>query len=359
MAKLTIIVGPGGSGKSTYGRMLNQKDGVFFSEDATLVSMADNGQRAGFGKITEAVARMLGNGEDCIIEESHLLDPVFRNLFVKFCDERLPGVDRHWVFFEHSPLGCINNVYHDAYSEQERVERNHDSRFEAVLNQIKNYQVPEPAELAGDAMEIQPVSCTTKHFSRLNEAKTWLENEVSQLKRAANMQSVGVATVEEIEQHLKNLGGRNHEDNMARVFEGEHRYKIGLSLSEFESLTFVQIEATVKISPQGRDRRLIEVAKRANALSKENRILGGNWNLDELYENTLNQLALGKPWPDLLLIDPRCDDESRWGAEGEDAWRVQDGNHRALGYMMALLRNETKFIGQHAYVASRNPIRFE
>ena len=359
MAKLTIIVGPGGSGKSTYGGELSRKERVFFSEDATLVSMWDDNQRAGFGKITEAVVRMLRNGEDCIIEESHLVNLEFRKLFVSFCDELLPDVDRHWIFFEHNPLGCINNVYHDAYSKQRRVERDHDSRFKAVVSQIENYRVPEPAELVGDTMGTQPVSCTAEHFGCLSDAKIWLENEVSQLKRAAKMQRIGAATVEEIEQHLKKLGSGNHRDNMDRVDEGEHRYRIGLNLSEFQSLTFVQIEATVKIAPQGRDRRLIEVAKRANALSKGSRILGGNWNLDELYENKLNQLALGKPWPDLLLNDPRCDDESRWVAEGEDAWRVQDGNHRALGYMMALLQNEAKFFGQHAYVASRNPIRFE
>ena len=359
MAKLTIIVGPGGSGKSTYGKELSQKEGVVFSEDATLVSMGKNEQRAGFGKFTEIVARLLGSGKDCIIEESHLLDPEFRKLFVSFCDELLPGVDRHWVFFEHNPLGCINNVYHDADPQQGRVERDHDSRFEAVLNQIKNYQVPDPSELAGDTMETQPVSCTKAHFGCLDDAKGWLENEVSQVKRAAKMQRIGVATVEEIEQHLKNLGGGNHEDNMARVNEGKHRYKIGLNLSEFQSLTFVQIEATYKIAPPGKDRRLIEVAKRANALPKGRRILGGNWDLDELYENTMRQLALGCPWPDLLLIDPRCDDESRWVAEGEDTWRIQDGNHRALGYMMAFLRHEAKFFGQHAYVASRKPMRFE
>ncbi len=83
MAKLTVIVGVGGSGKTYFARQQSRERTEPYFSDVTLVNIKDRRQRAGYGKITEVVARLLGRDESCIIDESYLTNTGFRDDFVQ------------------------------------------------------------------------------------------------------------------------------------------------------------------------------------------------------------------------------------------------------------------------------------
>src|SRR4051812_13436304 len=101
MAKLTIIVGIAGSGKSWLCDEIARQGAtqVHIFKDATLTEGNDD-RRAGHGSLGEMVARLLGRSEDCVMDESHLTHAKFRLSFREFCDTFLVGVEQSWIFFE-------------------------------------------------------------------------------------------------------------------------------------------------------------------------------------------------------------------------------------------------------------------
>lgn len=176
MPQLTIIVGMGGSGKSELCKKIAESSmprPVIFS-DATLTYTDE--RRAGHGCLGEMVARLLGQSEDCVMDESHLIDPCFRGHFRNFCGEFLPQVELHWIFFEADVLACINNTYADA---QLNVRREL-SRYKALDNQRKVYVVPNEQEWPG--RKVHPVyKCNKPAFSTEPEAICWLHSEIEML----------------------------------------------------------------------------------------------------------------------------------------------------------------------------------
>ncbi len=145
------------------------------SEDTTLILM-DRGdhERVGYGKFTEVVARLLGKGENCVVEESHLTTTSFRKEFVRFCDLFLPNIKKDWVFFESDPLRCLNNVYHDFKVATNR-EYQHKSRIEAVLNQVEQYEIPNEQDLGGGSLRTKKVVCSNYYSPDLLSIRSMLE----------------------------------------------------------------------------------------------------------------------------------------------------------------------------------------
>lgn len=179
MPKLSIIVGMAGSGKTWFCEQIaNQSTpkAVTFP-DATLICNDDN-RRAGHRTLGEMVARLLGRSEDCVMDESHLTVPIFRDKFKSFCDTFLPGIQQDWIFFEANVVACINNVYHDAHANN----RSDLSRFKALENQRKIYRVPDESEWPG--RQVQRVyQRGNPQFDASSEldAVAWLQAEISKL----------------------------------------------------------------------------------------------------------------------------------------------------------------------------------
>ncbi len=175
MPKLTIVVGVGGSGKSTLCEQLKEESQseTFVFKDATLTK--SDSRRAGHECLGEIVARLLGCGQDCLIDEPHLANPDFREEFKSFCDKFLPDVEQEWIFFEKDALNCINNLYYDAVNKN-RIES---ERFKAVKNQLEVYSVPSPAGYSG--FKVQPVyKQDNPRFSDLAEALHWLNSKIDE-----------------------------------------------------------------------------------------------------------------------------------------------------------------------------------
>ena len=185
MPKLTIIVGMAGSGKSHLLSEISKSGGVPMENcfpDATLAQ--ENKHRAGFKRLPEIVARLLGNNEDCVMDEAHLADPEFQRYFRGFMDEFLRDVDQHWIFFKHDVVACINNLYRDA---ERGVHTGYD-RFKALDNQRKVYRVPGKAEWSGESgvttIEFLPVhNSVNSRFAQADktDAIDWLQSEIKRL----------------------------------------------------------------------------------------------------------------------------------------------------------------------------------
>jgi len=92
MARLIVIVGMGGSGKSTLCREIASSRKAIPFQDATLAN--GDRRRAGYDCLGEIVARLLRRNQDCVMDESHLTVPEFRNIFRAFCDDFLSGVEQ-------------------------------------------------------------------------------------------------------------------------------------------------------------------------------------------------------------------------------------------------------------------------
>lgn len=148
-------------------------------------------------------------------------------------------------------------------------------------------------------------------------------------------------TVEEIEAHLRALGGGNHSDNMAQVRAHAFHYLLELTAEELLSVVFLQTDSLAELAPRGRDRRLGAVAARATALGS--RRLGPNWDLGEI---RARHAAVAGPLPALLLRDARGSESDHGGT-----WYLQDGCHRALGQAIAILEGAPP-CPQGAYAAT-------
>ena len=160
-------------------------------------------------------------------------------------------------------------------------------------------------------------------------------------------------TIDEIEAHLRALGGGNHEDNMKIVREFPRHYILTLVEPDFQSLVFLQRRILSKIVPTDSDRRLAAVARRASQLSPTAANLGSNWDIGatvtrfrEMYPGRSCRL------PALVLRDTRGS-ERRWVADG---WYLQDGSHRALAYCMAIVAGEMQYSPQPVYCATSRHI---
>lgn len=169
MAQLTIVVGMAASGKTTYCRRLSRQTGAALFQDATLTRT--DRRRAGFECLGELVARLVGRKEDCVIDESHLTTPAFRDLFRQFCDEFLPEIDQKWVFFEKDVLACINNLRHDQQQGRDDL-----ARFIALYHQRRDYSVPSPQEFPG--FELLPVWQGASYFTVESKGVAWLDAQV-------------------------------------------------------------------------------------------------------------------------------------------------------------------------------------
>lgn len=185
MAKLTIIVGIAGSGKSALRKEIAGNRNIKGFGDGTLVKCEP--RRAGFDCLGEMVARLLGRQEDCVMDESHLTMRHFRDLFKEFCDQYLPGVQQEWIFFERNVIACINNIYHDMYVRVK--ERDLLSRLKALKCQgkPKAYEVPAAGEYPGHQAPHPVYRQESPKFTDEQEAMHWLQGEITRLGEERGM----------------------------------------------------------------------------------------------------------------------------------------------------------------------------
>lgn len=148
-------------------------------------------------------------------------------------------------------------------------------------------------------------------------------------------------TVEDVEAHLRALGGGNHTDNMAQVRGHAFHYLLELTAEELLGVVFLQADGLAELAPRGGDRRLGAVAARATTLGS--RRLGPNWDLGEI---RARHAAVAGPLPALLLRDARGSETDHGGT-----WYLQDGCHRALGQAIAILEGSPPCY-QDAYAAT-------
>lgn len=156
-------------------------------------------------------------------------------------------------------------------------------------------------------------------------------------------QIVRVATVDEIEALLLDLGGGNHPDNMQALRKFRTFALVDLEELDFFHLVFLQNDEVLSICPRGQDRTLGAVARRAT--TARNRRLSPNWDIDAIVaraKERLNSLA-HRP---LVLREAR-ESESQHGS-----WYIQDGAHSALGHALALLSGDASYSLVRAYCAT-------
>lgn len=173
MAKLTIVLGMAGSGKTHFCKQLSQESGAKFFNDATLV---DDKRRSGHGCLSEIVARLLGRSEDCIMDESHLTVSSFRSRFKSFCDEYLEGIELQWICFEADVLACINNVFYDFTNQI----RSKPGRLNALNRQRTQYELPSETELP-DRLVQTVYRQAEPEFKHEDTAIKWLESEIERM----------------------------------------------------------------------------------------------------------------------------------------------------------------------------------
>lgn len=175
MAKLTIIVGMAGSGKSHFCEKYAKEHNAKAFLDGTLANKDE--KRAGFDCLGEIVARLLGRNEDCVMDESHLCMKSFRGKFKAFCDEFLPEVEQEWIFFEKNTLASINNIFHDF-----QKGRTSSSRLEAILGQSNGYTVPAREEYPGTRQPEPAYQRPSPRFTNEEEAVRWVKETFAKLK---------------------------------------------------------------------------------------------------------------------------------------------------------------------------------
>lgn len=168
------------------------------------------------------------------------------------------------------------------------------------------------------------------------------------------MEIVHLVQIDEIEEHLIKHGRGNHEDNMRQVRDASAWFLGKISEQEFKSLIFLESTEVASIMPPGLDRRLEAVATRAIELPSDGTRLSGNWDIGKIEEKT--EVWLADPespdLPALLLRDVRGG-ESKWEVNG---WYLQDGSHRALGYLMAIMKEATTYCPVRVYCATHRDL---
>lgn len=174
MAKLTIIVGMAGSGKSHFCEEYAKQHSAKAFFDGTLANKDE--KRAGFNCLGEIVACLLGRNEDCVMDESHLCMKPFRDNFKAFCDEFLPEIEQEWIFFEKNTLASINNIFHDF-----QEGRQSPSRLEALLGQNNGYTVPARDEFPGEREPVPAYQRPSPRFTDEGEALKWVQDTFQKL----------------------------------------------------------------------------------------------------------------------------------------------------------------------------------
>jgi len=153
---------------------------------------------------------------------------------------------------------------------------------------------------------------------------------------------IGQTNLQEIEDHLIRMGRGNHRDNMQRLSRFECHCSLSLVENEFFELVFLQNIEVGKIAPQGADRTLSAVSKRAIKLGQPK--LSDNWNLAENLSRMREKLVQGSVSLEALVVCESRSSEERWGP-----WYLQDGSHRALAFATMILLNEAQYEQQIAY----------
>ncbi|QEE28572.1 hypothetical protein FTW19_11535 [Terriglobus albidus] len=155
--------------------------------------------------------------------------------------------------------------------------------------------------------------------------------------------------MDEIEEHLRNLGSGNHSDNMDRLSRFSCYFCVVMTEDDFLGTVFLQNPEVASIVPEGESRKLRDVARRGIDLQLP--VLGPNWNLATNLDQMRSQLAGGS----ICLGSPvLC--EARDGEEKHGAWYLQDGSHRSLAYAMLLLMGEAQYEEQIAFCAMNAPM---
>jgi hypothetical protein len=157
------------------------------------------------------------------------------------------------------------------------------------------------------------------------------------------------SSLAEVERFLLALGGGNHSDNMSVLWRFRCFYLLRLSREDFFDLVFLQSKAVGEIAPQSEDRRLKAVADRALTLG--DKIVGPNWDLSAIRGKfrALTMATSNYGLPALVLRDAQDAERAHGGS-----WYIQDGNHRALAYAMAILDGTIQYSPQLAYLATQN-----
>lgn len=156
-----------------------------------------------------------------------------------------------------------------------------------------------------------------------------------------------MATLEQVEKHLLHLGGGNHLDNMRRLTAFPSFFLVELEEGDFWNLVFLQNEDVLPLAPVGSDRRLRAVA--ARALGNPEAVLSPNWSLSRIADHTMAQ---NPAKPDFSVEPLALRDASVSERHDGGTWYIQDGNHRALGYAMAVLGSGVPYQNQFAYCAT-------
>lgn len=156
-----------------------------------------------------------------------------------------------------------------------------------------------------------------------------------------------MATLEQVEKHLLHLGGGNHPDNMRRLAAFPSFFLMEIEEGDFWNLVFLQNEDVLPLTPVGSDRRLRAVAARALSIPEE--VLSSNWSLPRIASHTMAQHPAK---PDFSVEPLVLRDASISERHDGGTWCIQDGNHRALGYAMAVLRLDVPYKNQLAYCAT-------
>jgi len=151
-------------------------------------------------------------------------------------------------------------------------------------------------------------------------------------------------TLDVIEKHLLGMGGGNHRDNMDRLKRFECHCSVSLTEKEFLDLVFLQNDEvrTLSVSPQGCDRTLRAVARRAIDLGQPK--LTDNWDLAENLRRMREKLGKRGQLPEALVL---C--EAKCGEEQHGPWYLQDGSHRALACATLMLLDEANYEQHIAY----------
>ena len=170
------------------------------------------------------------------------------------------------------------------------------------------------------------------------------------------MKIIRKVDLSEIEKHLLKLGGGNQKDNMDRLREHGKFFEALLTYDEFKALVFLH---THKLS------RLVSLLNRSLERTTENAmvllqdgvsVIDSNWNLPNLVDRFKRTIGEGEMMlPHLVLRDA----EPREKTHDNAAWYLQDGCHRALGYMIYLLRKDKNYEEQNAFLATNLALKIE
>jgi hypothetical protein len=156
------------------------------------------------------------------------------------------------------------------------------------------------------------------------------------------MMLIGETTLNEIEEHLRCLGGGNHRDNMKRLQRFESYCSVSLTEEEFLELVFLQNDEVLLICPRGKNRTVRAVATRAIGLGQPR--LTANWDLAENLFRMREKLGSASIFKEKLVVCQAENDEEQYGT-----WYIRDGSHRALACATLMLLNHAQYEPQRAY----------